>query len=190
MHRTRLQQTENGAMDIEHDLLNEHSKSLTLKIAAWIGTDAERLKCFMDVFLGGDPLIAQRGAWVIGKIADDRPDMFIPHLKKLISAMKKPGVHDAVKRNITRLLQTIEIPRRMEGTIVSLCFDFLASPNESIAVKVYSMSVIARFCAKEPDLEKELRLLVARQLPDATGAFRARAKHVLKITEARPVTEQ
>lgn len=169
-------------MDIERELLKGHSIAQTLKIAAWIGTDERRAAQFMDVFLGGDPLILQRGAWVIGKVSDTHPELFVPHLKKMLAKMTEPGVHDAVKRNIVRLLQTIEIPPRLLGTVVSICFDFLASPQEPIAVKVCAMTVIARVCKKEPDLENELRLLVEQQLPNAGGAFRSRARKILHLT--------
>jgi hypothetical protein len=100
----------------------------------------------------------------------------------LIAMMKRPGVHPAVKRNTVRLLQTIEIPKSLLGPVTNLCFDFLTSPKETIAVKVFSMTVLARIARQEPDLEKELRLVVAQQLPLAGGAFRSRARHVLRMT--------
>lgn len=166
-------------MDIERELLREHSKSLTLKIAGWIGTDPGRLQVFLDVFFGGDRLIEQRGAWVIGTMSETHPELYLPHLKRLIAVMKRPGVHDAVKRNITGLLQNVEIPRRLQGLAASVCFDLLSSPAEAIAVKVNAMTVLARICRQEPDLEHELRLIVEQQLPTAGGAFHARARMVL-----------
>lgn len=169
-------------MNIEQQLLKEHSKRQTEKIARWIGTDETRLNAFLDVFLHGEPLVVQRGAWVIGKLGDRHPNVFVPHLSRLIKKMQEPGVHDAVRRNVVRLLQTIEIPRRLLGIVVSLCFDYLESPAEPIAVKVFAMSVIARVAKTEPDLERELRLIVRQQLPQAGGAFRSRARSVLHET--------
>lgn len=171
----------NKPMDIERALLKEHSKAQILKIVRWIGTDPERLGCLMTLFFTGEPIAVQRGAWVIGTIADTHPELFIPWLGKLLPMVTKRGVHDAVKRNIVRLLQVIEIPDRLSGRVVSLCFDLLSSSDEPIAVKVYAMTVIARFTAAEPDLERELRLLIEMQLPRASGAFRSRAKKILEM---------
>ncbi|HLP15346.1 MAG TPA: hypothetical protein VK470_03745 [Bacteroidota bacterium] len=167
-------------MDIEFELRKEHSKRQTIRIAKWIGTDPERLESFMTIFLHGDALIGQRGAWVVGTLGDLHPDLFAPHLKNLIAKMKEPNIHNAVKRNIVHLLQNVEIPRRLLGTVVSLCFDFLACPDETIAVKVFAMTVIARVGKAEPDLMHELRLIVDQQLPLAGGAFRSRARRIFK----------
>ena len=177
---TRITTREAPAMDIAQELGREHSKEMTLKIASWIGTDTARCETFMKLFLSGDPLITQRAAWVLGVVGDTHPALLQPYLKKMIAKMKEPGVHPAVKRNTVRVLQTIDIPRGLLGTVVSLCFDFLTSPRETIAVKVFSMSVIDRVARVEPDLEKELRLVLEQQLPLAGPGFRSRAGKILR----------
>ncbi len=169
-------------MDIEQELLSEHSRSQAQKIASWIGTDADRLARFMACYLTGEYRVTQRAAWVVGIIGDEHPAMLVPHLKKMIAKMKQPGVHHAVKRNTIRLLQTIDIPRGLLGTVVDVCFDALTAPKETIAVKVYAMTVLARIAQKEPDLMKEIRLVVAQQLPTSGAGFRARAKNVFHLT--------
>jgi hypothetical protein len=169
-------------MDLEQELLREHSKHQTLKIAAWIGADRERLDLFMKMFFSGEPIIVQRGAWVISIVGDTHPELLQPYLKRLVAKMKQPGVHAAVKRNVVRLLQTIDIPRTLLGTVTTLCFDFLASPKETIAVKACSITVLAKIARREPDLMKELRLLVDQQLPSAGGAIRSRARNLLHMS--------
>jgi hypothetical protein len=56
-------------------------------------------------------------------------------------------------------------------------------PKEPIAVRVFSMSVLANITRHEPDLKKELRIIIEDQLPFASAGFRARAKKVLKELE-------
>lgn len=171
-------------MDIKEELLREHTRSQAQKIASWIGTDPGRVREFVTLYLAGEYRVTQRAAWVMGIIGETHPDVLAPFLKKMIAKVKEPGVHNAVRRNTLRILQTIDIPRGLLGTVVDLCFDALASPKETIAVKVYAMTVIVRIAKKEPDLEKELRLVVGQQLPGAGPAFRARARHVLKMTNS------
>lgn len=169
-------------MDIEQELLREHSKAQALKIAAWIGTDSRRLDLLMELVLTGERVIAQRGAWVVGIIGDMHPVLLRPFLKKMIAKMKEPCVHAAVKRNFMRILQEMEIPRNLLGAVTNLCFDLLTSHKETIAVKVFSMTVIANIAQQEPGLEKELHIIVERQLPQAGPGFRSRAKKILTMS--------
>jgi hypothetical protein len=93
--------------------------------------------------------------------------------------LDKQDAHVAVKRNIMRLLQDIEIPKQLYGTLTDKCFT-LMDPKETIAVRVFSMSVLASIAKQEPDLKRELRIVIEDQLPYASAGFLSRAKKVLK----------
>ena len=101
----------------------------------------------------------------------------------MIKVLRKRGVHDAVRRNIVRILQFADIPRGLQGTVANLCFELISSFEEPIAVRTFSMTVLAKIAWEEPMLWKELEIVVRQMLPYATPAFRARAKKVLKIPE-------
>ncbi|HXX64670.1 MAG TPA: hypothetical protein VEO56_12815, partial [Bacteroidota bacterium] len=61
-----------------------------------------------------------------------------------------------------------------------------------VAIKALSLSVIARIARREPELQRELRLVIEQQLPYAGAAIRARARHVLRelgAPKAVPVEE-
>ena len=60
-----------------------------------------------------------------------------------------------------------------------ICFSFLQNPKEPIAVRVFSMTVLAQIAKKQPGLKKELTLMIEDQLPYAGPAFRSRARKVL-----------
>ena len=97
--------------------------------------------------------------------------------------MQEPGVHVAVRRNVIRILQRIDIPEKLVGEVATVCFDYLASPDEPIAVRVFSMTVLANIARKEPDLKNELRLLIELQLLYGSTGFRSRARQVMKMIE-------
>ena len=88
-----------------------------------------------------------------------------------------------MKRNVVRILQFVDIPRGLQGIVANQCFEFLSSIDEPIAVRTFSMTVLAKIAKDEPDLKKELELIVRQMLPYGTPAFRARAKKVLKLRE-------
>jgi hypothetical protein len=94
--------------------------------------------------------------------------------------IQEPGVQCALKRNVVRILQFAEIPRSLRGIAANLCFEFISSIDEPIAVRIFSMTVIANIAKEEPALKKELEIVIKKMLPYATAAFRARAKKVLK----------
>ena len=93
--------------------------------------------------------------------------------------LDKKDAHVAVKRNIMRLLQDIEIPKPLYGTLTDKCFALL-DPKETIAVRVFSMTVLANIAKQEPDLKKELRIVIEDQLPYGSAGFLSRARKVLK----------
>lgn len=167
-------------LNLEEKILREHSKHQCLRIASWIGTDRRRFKQLIELFLNGEYRTTQRAAWIIKHCADEHPELVVPYLDAMVDRMLEPGVHDAVKRNVIRILQDLHIPRRQAGKIATVCFDMLASMSEPIAVKVFSMAVLANIAQEEPDLKNEIRILVERQMINGSAGFRSRGAKVLK----------
>jgi hypothetical protein len=167
-------------MNLESEILKEHSKQQTVRIATWIGNDEKRFGELMDLLLHGEPMITQRSAWILTYCAEAHPEMIPPRLKDLIRKMEEPGVHDALKRNVIRMLQWVDIPRPILGKVVSLCFTYLSTLEIPVAVKANAMGVIARIAKTEPDIANELKLVVEQMLPYTCTALQARGRQVLK----------
>jgi len=108
------------------------------------------------------------------------PKLIGKHWCELIGNLQKPDLHDAVKRNTIRFLEDIEIPEEYHGEILNLCFSYLESPSEPLAVKAFSMSVLGNLAKYYPEIIPELKLIVEDQLPHQTVGFRTRARKVFK----------
>ncbi len=143
-------------MDIALALSNEHTKALTLRIGKFIGKNPDRFAEIVKLMLGKDLLIAQRASWVLGTHAEKNPALIIPHLAKLLPLLSKP-VHPALKRNIVRVLQHLEIPPKFESAVINQCFNLISNHDETIAVKAFSISIITNLSKKYPDLMQELK---------------------------------
>ena len=89
-------------------------------------------------------------------------------------------LHDAVKRNTLRLLQAISIPQRFHGEIMSLCFDYIASPDESAAIKAFSLTVLQNLSKQYPEIKQELKTIIEDRWEYESAAFKSRAKKILK----------
>ena len=167
-------------MELKKTLEKGHSKAQTNAIVSYIGNNKNRFKALVKVYLEGPYRITQRAAWVLSYAVENHPALIHPHLKEIIDFLEQPGIHDAVKRNTMRLFQFIEIPKKYEGKILDLGFGYLQDRKEALAVRVFSMSVVARIISDQPDLQKELRILLEDELAYAQPAFLSRAKKVLK----------
>lgn len=170
-------------MDLKAEILKEHSKRQALKIAKWIGDDRRRFKELMELFLHGEYRVTQRSAWIVSLCADRYPRLITPWLPAMLKKMQEPGVHDAVKRNVVRILAGIDIPRSLLGAIVTLCFGYLNSASEPIAVKVHSMTVLFNAAKREPDLMHELQGAIEQMLPFVGPALRSRGRKILRQIE-------
>ena len=166
-------------MDIRQALMTEHSKQQTMAIVEYIGEDPKRFAELMKVFFAGDYRLTQRAAWPMNYCAELHPKLILPYLPKLLDCLEREDMHDAVRRNVVRLLQYIEIPKRLTGRVYAHCVDLLDDADQPAAVRAFAMTVATRIAKSEPDLMNELRLIVSKHLPHATAAFRVRAREIL-----------
>lgn len=170
-----------AAFDLRYELLHEHSKAQCLRIVKWVGDDQKRFDELFNIFLTGEYREVQHAAWPISYCVIDHPQLIKKHWAKLIKNLHQPNIHDAVKRNSMRLLQDIAIPEKYEGEIMDIAFKYVASPNEAVAVKAFSMTVLGNLSKKYPEILPELKLLIEDQLPHQTAAFKSRAKKIFKL---------
>ncbi|HTH51299.1 MAG TPA: hypothetical protein VL501_05170 [Pyrinomonadaceae bacterium] len=168
-------------MDLRDAILAEHSKEQAKKIVEWVGADEDRFAELMRLFLTDVYRVTQRAGWPLGDAVKLRPHLIQPYFPQLLKQVERDDVHIAVKRNVVRLLQFVEIPTRYEGRIFDVCYRLLDDPKEPVAVRVFSMTVAARIEKNSPELLDELRL-VATKYPDVmTPGFRARLRHVFGV---------
>jgi hypothetical protein len=161
-------------------ILTEHSKSQTIKIVNWVGKSQARFDQLFNLFLKDENRVTQRAAWPLSYCARQHPELIRKHLGKLIKNLQKKGLHDAVKRNSVRILQEISIPARFHGAIMNTCFRFIESPDEAVAIKAYSLTILENLIPLYPDIRNELKLIIEERWNLETAAFRSRARKILK----------
>ncbi len=161
----------------------EHSKAQCTKIVNWVGNSQQRFDELFHLFLNDEYRVVQRAAWPVSYCVTGHPALINKHWKKLLGKLKKPGEHDAVKRNGIRLMQDIVLPKKYHGEMMDICFNFLESPTEAMAVKAFSMTVLGNLAKQYPEIKAELKLIIEDQLPHQSAGFKSRAKKVLKEME-------
>jgi len=166
-------------MDLRKQLLLKHSKENTNLIVNHIGDNQKSFNEVIVLLLANDYPLTQRAAWVVGDIARIYPEMIFPHLKDIILNLRKPDVHDGVKRNTLRILQEIDIPKPLWGETSDICFNFLMSNSEAIATKVFSMTALFNISKHVPEFREELKIIIEDQLPYSRPGFKSRGKKTL-----------
>lgn len=168
-------------MNIRDELLQIHSKSQATKIADYIGDNPGRFAELIKHLLGPVYRLLQRAAGPVSFCIERHPELAKPYFNVLIKQLERADAHVAVKRNVSRLLQFVEIPKRYHGRVFDACYNLLADPAEPVAVRVFSMTVAAKIAANEPELLDELRLVAKKYPQAATAGFRSRARRVLGV---------
>ena len=167
-------------MDLRQTILAEHSKLNCNKIVKWVGNSQKRFDELFNLFLNSEYRINQRAAWPVSYCVIDHPHFISKHFSRLVKNLHKPGIHDSVKRNTVRLLQHIVIPKKFHGEIMDICFHYIGSPGEPVAIKAFSLSILQDLSKLYPEIKNEIRLIIEERWPHETAAFRTRAKKFLK----------
>jgi hypothetical protein len=166
-------------MDYLAHLKNEHSKALTDAIASEVGNDPEKFKKIIEIIYTAAPPVPQRASWLLTVIGRKHPQLLKPYVPRFINSIGDFKI-DGIKRNMMSALCTQEIPKKYQGKVLDLCFNYIVSPGETVAVKVLSLDMISKFIDDYPELKNELKSVIEDQLPKTTAAFHSRGNKILK----------
>lgn len=167
-------------MDLLEAILEEHSKEQCNRIVRFVGADKKRFAVLMKHFLTGEYVVAQRAGWPLSCCVEKHPDLLLPYYKQILDRVDSPGIHEAVIRNVVRMLQFVEIPKKFHGRAMDLCFNFISTHDTPVAVKAFSLTVLENLAAKYQEIKPELKLVIEERWEHETAAFRSRAGKILK----------
>src|SRR6478609_5642999 len=165
-------------MDLRGVILKEHSKRQCDKVVAYVGGNTSRFAELVTLFLEGPYRLTQRAGWPLSCCIEKNPKLIEPHLKQILNFAVKPGAHNAVKRNVVRLLQFITIPKKLQGLTAEICFQFFNDKKEPIAVRVFSMTVLSNLAKELPELKNELIPMIEEQMKDRNTELISRGRKV------------
>jgi len=152
-------------------------------IAVWVGESEKRFKELLELFLYDSYRVSQRSAWVVSFVAEKHPKLIQNNIQALVNRLFDEGLPVAVKRNVIRVLQFIHVPKNLQAKVMNLCFDFLSDPKETIAVRVFSMTVLANLAKVYPEIKNEIIQVIEAGSKNSSAGYKARQRKVLKILE-------
>jgi len=164
------------------EILNIDSSRYTVDVATEaVGSDPARFSEVFDHCFSQPYPVSMRAARVVQFCCERYPDLIYPHLEESFEKMLQSKV-EGVKRGFLKIYaENIDLKRFTDpGALVSLCFEWLADPEEAISVRVYALDILYRYSELEPDLLNELASLLESLLYDGSTAIRSRARDRLK----------
>jgi len=165
-------------MNLRKELSETHSKKRALEIADFILKE-NKLDELMDLFFNAHYRVNQRAAYILSLYYEKDNSIISPYLEKLITNLVNNRPHDAVIRNTVRILQFVDLPEKLMGKTYDICFKYLTSADEPIAIKAFSMRVLANICKTYPELKNELIPIIEDMIPYGSPGIKSRGNKIL-----------
>ena len=167
-------------MNIE-DLLPDTGK-LTAIHAADVAMQKPELitEILKLAFLDKHP-ISVRAANTIEIIDSQMPELIKPFYNKIIKGFAKYRTGGVIRCLLKIFTRHVDLKdEKLLCLLINICFEKLASADEDVAVKVYSLQILYSFSNKEPDVKNELIFAINDQLPKNSSAFKSIGNKILK----------
>jgi len=161
-------------MDIRAQLLSELSRANVDFTIHSLGNSKEHFRELIEIILNDKDPLPMRASWVAEGITARYPALIDPYMKELVSKFSHPGT----MRNILKIFSRIDINKKFHGEIAHTCFDWITDEDKPVAVKVYSMQILANLIRIYPELENEFMELIDEQIPRSSAGFKACAKKI------------
>lgn len=178
MHEiVRRQVMDDFKSHLETLILSEHSRVCTEEAAAMVGGDADRFAIAWDIFCNGAPPLPQRIAWVLDLVTEAHPSLAARYVGSI--AARLPYMHHpAEARAATKILARSPLPQESLGDLLILLFEWLEDPQVPIAIRCNAMQVLYNITEKEPDLKRELLLVIQGQMAEGGPGVLSRGKRL------------
>ncbi|MCX6279259.1 MAG: hypothetical protein NT004_14360 [Bacteroidetes bacterium] len=165
---------------LENILLLEMSRRNTDMVVDLISQKPELFDEIFLIFLRNEEPVSRRAAWVIDTYTIKRSELLAPYLPKILEKIRDFN-HDGMKRHSLSMFAKSQLPCDDHlGILMNICFDWLLSPHEAVAAKVYCMEILYRISQIEPDLKKELADTIELRLSEEMPGVKNRGEKLLK----------
>jgi hypothetical protein len=133
---------------------------------------------FKLTLLNEEP-ISRRAMWVVDVASEVEPEILLPYINDLINALS--GFHhDGLKRHTLRILSRYELGMETFLPILDLCFKYMRSEKESVAVRYQAIHLLYKMSEKENGLKHEIISTIELQMHDGSSGLRNQCLKLLK----------
>jgi hypothetical protein len=147
---------------------------------------SEKLEEVMECAFNGNDKERKRACWILHHVSDRRPEVFYVKEKMMIDQLERTETQAEI-RFILRYYSKYRLPRHQEreGLLTDYCFKVLMTPHDSVAPRVYSMSVLHKLAMRYPELAHELEASIRWALENGSAGMISRGNKVLQDLKRR-----
>ncbi len=149
-------------------------------VAGMAQENAEIFAYLVQLMLLNTEPESRKAAWVVDTMTEEHPEMLHEDILGQLIGLLPVACHTALHRHILRMLDRSLIPQAQAGDLLTLCFDYLTSPDEPVAVKVHAMNILYKLSQSEPGLLFELTGILELRMDMEPPGFRNRATKILQ----------
>ena len=152
----------------------------------WATMYSEKLEEVMECAFNGNDKERKRASWILHHVSDRRPEVFYVKEKVMIDQLERTETQAEI-RFILRYYSKYRLPRHQEreGLLTDYCFNVLMTPHDSVAPRVYSMSVLHKLAVRYPELAHELETSIRWALETGSAGMISRGNKILQDLKRR-----
>lgn len=133
----------------------------------------------IHIYLSNEEPFSRKIVWAIDLYSIENPELINPYLKTIVELLAVFN-HDGLRRHSLHILSRSQLPASELGSLINICFDWLLSPDQTAAVKVYCMEILYRISIIEPAIKQELSDCIEFRLNEETPGFKNRGLKILR----------
>jgi len=165
--------------DLRSLLLAEMSRRNTDFVKEIVLSNPALFDALLKLALLNEEPVSRRAMWVVDVASEAEPEILLPHINDLIAAINS-FQHDGLKRHSLRMLSRYDLTMEQFLPILDLCFDFMRSEKESVAVRYQAMHLLYKMSEKEAGLKNEIVSSIELQMLDKSSGLRNQCLKLLK----------
>lgn len=134
-----------------------------------------------EIALSDEHPVNWRAAWAMDAVWEKSPEIIRPFIPKMWTILPLLKV-DGVKREFVKIISDSPLPEDEEqlGILLGICFEWLNSVNEAIAVKVHCMQILLMISRQIPEIIPELKTTIEVAMQEGSPAIVSRGRQVLQ----------
>ncbi|WP_038530196.1 hypothetical protein [Formosa agariphila] len=182
-----------------YEQLNDvnHSLEKRVQYTQLILDDPSLIDNLLDILFMVDDKRSCRAGWVLEFVCKKNLLILLPYLDEFTSKIHLVHLDSAVRpvaKICEYLAKNIKIPensllefmfsKQHKERIISVCFDYMIN-DEKVATKAYAMSTLYMLGKEFPWIHPELVVILERDFPSQSAAYKARARQILKRIKSK-----
>lgn len=97
---------------------------------------------------------AWRAAWALAHINEKNSQLLTPYLAE-IADIVTTSKNLSIKRELLKVLLLHPLPDEPSGVLLDDCFETITSNLVPVGLRMYAMSMVAKYCERYPELTPE-----------------------------------